>query len=151
MKVVDRDAHAHSLAAWHLVCHPKKKGGLGILDHKVQNQALLLKFIDMFMHKADVPWVMLIWTKYYDNTPPQARPVCGSFWWCGVLSLMDVYCGITSCVVGAGDMILFWKDAWDQGRILREAYEHLFSFVTREDVSVSQYRFPIPTDPGTSG
>lgn len=27
-KVVDRDARTHSLAAWHLVCRPKKKGGV---------------------------------------------------------------------------------------------------------------------------
>lgn len=33
-KVTDRDAHTHSLAAWDLVCRPKKKGAW---DHKPQN------------------------------------------------------------------------------------------------------------------
>lgn len=50
-KVVDRDARAHSLAAWQLVCRPKKKGGLGVLDLKVQNHALLLKYIHKFIKK----------------------------------------------------------------------------------------------------
>ena len=31
------------LAAWPLVCRPKEKGGLGIIDLQTQNQALLLK------------------------------------------------------------------------------------------------------------
>ena len=31
-KVMDRDARTESLAAWHLVCRPEMKGGLGVLD-----------------------------------------------------------------------------------------------------------------------
>jgi hypothetical protein len=33
----------NSLAAWSLVCRPKKKGGLGVINFEIQNQALLLK------------------------------------------------------------------------------------------------------------
>ena len=33
---------AVSMAAWDLVCRPKHKGGLGVLDLKIQNQGLLL-------------------------------------------------------------------------------------------------------------
>lgn len=54
-KVLDRDARTHSLAAWDLVCRPKQKEGLGIIDLKVQNNALLLKFLHKFIHKADIP------------------------------------------------------------------------------------------------
>jgi hypothetical protein len=38
----------HSLAAWDMVCRPKKKGGLGIINLKVQNVALLLKHLHKF-------------------------------------------------------------------------------------------------------
>ena len=49
-----------SLAAWSLVCRPKNKGGLGILNLKLQNEALLLKHVSKFYNKVDVPWVQLI-------------------------------------------------------------------------------------------
>jgi hypothetical protein len=35
-------------------------GGLGIVDFQKQNAALLIKFLDKFYNKGDVPWVQLI-------------------------------------------------------------------------------------------
>jgi hypothetical protein len=69
-KTEDRDEKTYSLVAWDLVCQPKNKGGLGIMDLKVQNQGLLLKFLHKFFNKHDVPWVMLIWEKYYSEGAP---------------------------------------------------------------------------------
>lgn len=138
-KVIDRDARTHSLAAWHLVCRPKKKGGLGVLNLKIQNQALLLKYIHKFIHKVDVPWVMLVWHKYYDDTPPHAKPRCGSFWWRDIFSLMDIYRGITSCIPGAGDTVLLWKDLWDPNGVLQDSYRRLFSYAKEEDISLAHY------------
>src|SRR3954469_17837666 len=34
-----------SLAAWELVCRPKMKGGWGVLNLSIQNQALLIKHL----------------------------------------------------------------------------------------------------------
>lgn len=76
---MDRDAHTHPLAALDLMCRHNLQGGLGILNLKVQNQALLLKPIHRYIHKADVPWVMMVWYKHYDLTPPHALPPFGSF------------------------------------------------------------------------
>ena len=50
-----------SLAAWDLVCLPNNKGGLGVLNLKVQNEALLMKFLHKFYNHHDIPWVSLIW------------------------------------------------------------------------------------------
>jgi hypothetical protein len=55
------------LAAWKLVTRPKKKGGLGVLGLGVQNDALLMKNLRKFFSKANLPWVKLIWSKYYSN------------------------------------------------------------------------------------
>jgi hypothetical protein len=38
-----------------MVCKQKDKGGLGIINLKIQNQALLLKHLDKFYNSADVP------------------------------------------------------------------------------------------------
>jgi len=43
------------LVAWETACRPKDEGGLGIIDIQKQNEALLLKFLDKFYNRADLP------------------------------------------------------------------------------------------------
>ena len=95
-----------------MVCQPKANGGLGVINLKIQNQSLLIKFLDKFYRKCDIPWVQVIWFRYYDDKVPHSRPSCGSFWWRDVASLMDIFRGVTTCTVKAGDTALLWKDAW---------------------------------------
>jgi hypothetical protein len=45
------DSKGKSLAAWDMICKPKEKGGLGILDFKKQNEALLMKNLHKFIIK----------------------------------------------------------------------------------------------------
>ena len=47
-------------AAWHMVCLPKEEGGLGVINLKTHNEALLLKNLHKFFKKSDIPW--LIWS-----------------------------------------------------------------------------------------
>lgn len=61
------ETKCNSLAAWEMVCRPKEKGGLGVLDIKVQNTGLLLKQLHKFYNREDLPWVDLIWSTYYQN------------------------------------------------------------------------------------
>jgi hypothetical protein len=56
------------LVAWEVATKPKDQGGLGIIDIKSLNNALLMKFLDRFYNKADIPWVSLTWSKLYSNT-----------------------------------------------------------------------------------
>jgi hypothetical protein len=56
----DDNAKGRSLPAWPKVTKPKDKGGLGIIDLRSQNEALLLKNLDKFYNKKDTPWVNMI-------------------------------------------------------------------------------------------
>jgi hypothetical protein len=49
----------NSLAAWDMVCKPKKKG-------------LLLKYLHKFYNKEDTTWVHLLWNNYYFGKIPHA-------------------------------------------------------------------------------
>ena len=104
------DAPRQSLAAWDLVCRPENRGGLGVLDLGIQNDALLIKHLFKFFNKADVPWVSLIWDTYYAASPPQVTQSCGSFWWRDVLMLYDKFCKVAVPHVRSGDMVVFWLD-----------------------------------------
>lgn len=90
-----------------MVCRPKNKGGLGILNLRIQNEALLLKHISKFYNKVDIPWVNLIWDTYYHDRVPHAIVLCGSFWWKDICKLMDKFRMVSKVQVNAGDTVLF--------------------------------------------
>ena len=91
VKKTDQGEKSNSLAAWDLVCKPKDKGGLGVIDIKTQNVALLLKHLYKFYNRLDVPWVTLIWDTYYVNTVPHAVDPIGSFWWRDIMQLSHIF------------------------------------------------------------
>lgn len=61
----DQTKKGGNLADWPMVVKPKEKGGLGVKNLRLQNDALLMKHLYKFYTKADVPWVHLVWSKYY--------------------------------------------------------------------------------------
>jgi hypothetical protein len=76
-KLDDGEEKCCSLASWQMVSRPKKKGGLGILNLKLQNEVLLLKYtcissiiklillgftyygIPIIRGKFHMPWILL--------------------------------------------------------------------------------------------
>lgn len=96
------------LASWKMICRPKDQGGLGVLNLKVQNIALLIKHLH---NHVNIPWVNLTWQAYYyNNETPHACTNKDSFWWRDCLSLTDLYRGMASCNVNKGNTTLLWKD-----------------------------------------
>jgi hypothetical protein len=68
------------LVAWEKVTTPKDKGGLGLKNLRIMNEALLIKHLHKFYNKEDVPWVQLIWNNHYlDDQIPHASAEKGSF------------------------------------------------------------------------
>ena len=99
-----------NLAAWPMVRKPKRKGGLGVINLQVQNDALLLKHLHKFYSKVDVPWVNLIWSKYYSNKVSHATREVGSFWWKDVQWLSIIFRNIARCNIGDGTTVTLWHD-----------------------------------------
>jgi hypothetical protein len=130
----------NSLAAWSLVCKPKRAGGLGIINFELQNKALLLKQLHKFYCKADIPWVQLVWSLYTPGKAPHSQSKRGLFWWRDVFSLVDTYRGMSSCHIGCGDTVLFWKDNWHDTGLLCDVFPRLYSYCLDEDATVYQVR-----------
>jgi len=126
-----------SLAAWNLVCKPKDKGGLGIIDLHYQNTSLLMKHLYKFYNEQDLPCVKL-WNKYYHNVdlPPHACKEIGSFWWKNIFRLIPLFRAVIKIRVKGGDTVLFWKDNWlPHGQTLADSHSSLFSFSNSKDIS----------------
>jgi hypothetical protein len=67
------------LVAWSSVTQRKVNGGLGALRLETQNNALLLKFLHKFFNSYDLPWVNIIWNKYYSTGGLPSHISIGSF------------------------------------------------------------------------
>ena len=80
-----------------MVCLPKEEGGLGVLNLKTQNEALLLKNMHKFYNKVDTPWVHLVWDKHYQDEKLRSHIKKGSFWWRDNLKLLDKFKGLAIC------------------------------------------------------
>jgi hypothetical protein len=127
------------LVAWKKCSKPKNKGGLGIINLRTQNNALLLKHLDKFYNKKDIPWVKLIWNAHYpQGQVPHATIDKGSFWWRDVLKLCDLFRGIAECKIGDGSTVLFWSDLWNDN-ILQTRFPRLFSFARHKNISVAKF------------
>jgi hypothetical protein len=83
------------------------------------------KIWTIFFNKVDLPWVHLIWEKYYQNGKVPGAQMRGSFWWCSILRLLPTYKGIAQANSRTEDTILFWTDMWN-GRVLQLTYPKLF-------------------------
>lgn len=110
----DLNSKKPSKAAWQMVCVPKVKGGLGILNLQTQNESLLLKNLNKFFNNMDIPWVKLVCGSYYAN---EHLPVINfrrcSFWWKDIMKLLNQFKGLAQANVVSGSSCFFWLDVWD--------------------------------------
>jgi hypothetical protein len=101
---------------------------------RLQNEALLMKNLHKFYSRAYLPWVKLIWIKYYNNGKLLGQVMKGSFWWRSLLKLINSYNGIAHASLESGRSILFSSDMWN-GKILKLSYPHLYSYAKNDKVT----------------
>lgn len=108
----DDNNRINAKAAWSLVTRSKDEGGLGVLDLRSQNEALLLKNLHKFFNKTDIPWVHLVWEKHYKNGRLPNHIKRGSFWWRDMLKLADKFKGMATVSIADGSSCFLWDDCW---------------------------------------
>jgi hypothetical protein len=112
---------------------PKSKGGLGIINLAVHNEALLIKFLHKFFNKENIPWVHLIWRSY--NNSPEATNIPSSFWWKDIVKLCAKFKRAASCSIASGDTALVWSDIRDSEPLMSK-FPRLHSFAIDKLASV---------------
>ncbi|KAJ4769309.1 RNA-directed DNA polymerase (reverse transcriptase)-related family protein [Rhynchospora pubera] len=103
------------LLSWDRVCLPKPLGGFGLLDLRLHNIALLLRWWWRLHHDPDTLWSKLarrLFAKRDVNLPPLAWNLCGSFFWKDLLSLRFYFQLSSTSVIGTGLNTLFWYNNW---------------------------------------
>jgi hypothetical protein len=121
-------------AAWKLVTKPKEEGGLGVIDIEKQNEALLLKNLNKFFNKQDIPWVHLVWEKHYKNGKLPGHVRKGSYWWRDILKLLPSFKEMARVEMKNGSSILFWQDNWNT-QDLKTLTPELYSFAKNKYIA----------------
>jgi hypothetical protein len=117
---------------------PKNAGGLGVLNLREQNKALMIKNLYKFYNSRDLPWVDLLWKAYYSNgNLPSSNNPRGSFWWKSCVSMQDDFKKLVTIKVGSGASILLWHEKWTE-EILSSKLSHLYSFAKNKRISLQK-------------
>lgn len=130
-KGANEQAKGYNLVDWEVVCQPKNIGGLGVLDMKVFNQALLLKWMWMWAKHDHKMWKPLMEaTSIIQNGVPvsllfaQIRD-----------EIMAFFNASVQFIPGNGHGISFWNHNWGFG-IPKHILPDIYSYAVDTDISL---------------
>lgn len=106
-----------------------------MIDIRKQNEALMLKNLHKFFNRLDIPWINLVWEKYYKNGKLPSSIKKGSFWWRDNLKLVVKFRNFAMVSIEDGRSCLFWTDNWTAQNPANTAPE-LYSFAKNKAISV---------------
>lgn len=128
-----------SLVKWEEVCKPRQMGGLGILDLRVFNTALLAKWWWQLIKEPYRPWASLILNlscrhQHIWSFSPSNAPT--SPFWKGITKAGRAFGFGAKIICGNGIGVRFWKDFWIGDKPLAIAYPSLFEIALDKDCMV---------------
>jgi hypothetical protein len=134
----------YHMVDWATVCKPKAFGGLGILNTKLMNIALMLKWIWKLYQNAEGLWADLIRAKYlrgrdlFDDTVPTR----GSQFWKAIQKIKWYFKLGAKHEARNGRRTRFWLDWWRGRGPFMARFPHLFSCCTNPLISVFDAKPP---------
>jgi hypothetical protein len=123
---------------WRMVHRPKEFGGLGLLNTKKMNLALLLKWVWRIYQEEDTIWAKLIRAKYQDaNDIFSGTGHGGSQFWKSIHKVKHIFKVGANHLVRDGARTSFWLDWWKDATPLKDKFPLLFAICDEEAVSVA--------------
>ncbi|RVW34286.1 putative ribonuclease H protein [Vitis vinifera] len=140
-------AHKPHLVRWNLVCLEKRKGGLGVRNLSLMNNALLCKWNWRFANERDALWRSVISLKYgVEEGGWCTRDVMGRNGvglWKAIRKKWGLFDGRVAFHLGNGQRVKFWKDKWCGDGPLCESFPSLFSMSMSKNAWVSEVWNPV--------
>ncbi|KAJ4798556.1 RNA-directed DNA polymerase (reverse transcriptase)-related family protein [Rhynchospora pubera] len=105
------------LLAWDRVCLPKQLGGMGVLNLKLLNTSLLLKWLWRLFDQPNSQWAILTKSLFTSrtNVSPLSWTARGSFFWRDLMTFRHLFSISTTFNLGDGKDALFWFSDWGSG------------------------------------
>jgi exonuclease III len=127
------------LVNWPAVCRPKDCGGLGIVNSRLMNVALLLKWVWKLYQDGNQLWRQLINAKY-----PSADDIFtasgqrGSQFWRSLHKIKHLFKLGAKHSIRNGRRTRFWMDRWVGDAPIKDRFPGLFSIAYSQMDSVAQ-------------
>lgn len=127
----------YHLVMWAAVCRPKKFGGLGILNSKLMNVALLTKWLWRLAQNESGLWADLLRAKYFPDGNLFTAKVKGSPFWNGIQAVKPAFTVGARFQVHNGKSTRFWLDSWLGPNPLWMSHGVLFQLATDTELMVA--------------
>jgi hypothetical protein len=126
---------AQCLVSWDKACLPKKEGGLGVRDLRLQNTCLLMKLVHRAHDAASSAWARWLELEFGGLLEAPDSTDEGTHL-ASLRRLLPDYRLLTTVEVGDGRTTSFWRDCWTSVGPLADAYPALFTHARRAEASV---------------
>ena len=128
----------YRMVRWDIICRPKAKGGLGIINTRVMNNCLMIKWWWKIMTLEELPpWLSILKAKYFPSSSPMFAPAAGgSQFWHQLVKVRPIFRSLVKFVVRNGKSTRFWLDWWVGDSTLVVAFPVLFSYCDDTEVSI---------------
>ena len=124
---------------WPAVCRPMECGGLGLVNTKTMNTALMLKWIWKLYQEDGSIWHLIVKAKYPEANNFLASPASGgSPFWRSLHKIKVLFKLGVRHVVGNGVRTLFWSDRWIGDGPLSRLFPRLFDICSDPAISVAE-------------
>jgi len=126
---------------WENVCLPKDFGGTGIINTRLFNEALLLKWVwRIYVSKDDDLCCQFLKAKYLKLKPLlSCKGGRGSQFWRGINKIKHKFSWGATFSVNNGALTRFWDDVWLGHTPLRIAFPRLYDLSNNKNGRVCQF------------
>jgi mannosylglycoprotein endo-beta-mannosidase len=128
------------MVSWKNICQPKNQGGLGVMNTKLMNIALMAKWIWRIYceENSDLLWLKLLKAKYriseiFSSTPNSCSP-----FWHSIHKVKEHFRMGVRFFPGKNSSISFWKDVWIGEVPLCSRFPTLFAKSSDTDLTMAQ-------------
>ena len=127
----------YHMVKWQAVCRPKTQGGLGIINSKLMNIALMCKWIWKMTQGETGLWIDLLRAKYFPRGDFFDAAPSGSPFWNSIQSLKPLFARGAKFAVNNGRSTRLWLDHWIGQRPLWAEFRQLYSLAVEPEQRVA--------------
>lgn len=134
------DKFKYHMLKWEAVARPKEYGGLGIINTRIMNECLIVKWIWKIVAGDNSIWCRLLWAKYCKNRDFFSSRSGGSYeFWKGLHKVKHLFQWGATYKVHKGVKVCFWTDVWMGNVPLKLVYPNRYKICENTKAKMADY------------